>query len=85
MTRYRQLCQSREALRVVATGREWCKFKDWKGVVVLIQTGRGGGVSSKYRGVVDLIQRLEGAEVLFQMTNMLMVAFLFGRLLMMLL
>ena len=57
-------------------------------MVVLVQTGRGWWVVS--------IERLEGqsgvrfkywkgAEVLFQMTNMLVVAFLFGGLLMMLL
>ena len=51
------------------------RFKEWKGVMVLIQTGRVGGWCKfkDWRGVVGLVQ----------MTNMLVVAFLFGRLLMM--
>ena len=43
--------------------------------MVLIQRLEGGGVVR--------FKDWKGAEVLFQMTNMLVVAFLFGRLLMM--
>ena len=70
MTRCRRLCQSREALRVVATGK----------VVVLIQTGRGWWVMSIERlegrsGV--RFKDWKGAGVLFQMTNMLVVVFFY--------